>query len=176
MNTDAAAGTPHAPGNEAGPAERERAGLTAALADAKRDASRLSEQCGRYWDALIDSGDRRIAAEKRAKRAEDLIDKMVGSQEFFARLTDAERERDGLAAVVEKVRQWAEEATGYGEPSGDTVSDLLAAAPADALREHDAELIDELADEAGAHDEESGVMDWLREKACQRREERDDAR
>ena len=77
-----------------------------------------------------------------------------------------------LAAVVEKVRA-ADSASSSWDHFGHLVMDILATAPADALREHDAALIEGLADEW--HADNAGTSprayNWLREKARQRREE-----
>lgn len=70
------------------------------------------------------------AADQRADLAEADLDVELDKNAAYR------AKNDQLAAVVEKVRQWAEEATGCGEPSGDTVSDLIA----DALREREAGL------------------------------------
>lgn len=174
MNASAAGGTPYDPSEETGPPEEKRAslaGLRAALVRAGREVGALSEQVLRYRRALIDSGDRRIAAEKRAKRAEALIDKMTASQGFFSRLTDAEHERDAALASIEAALRYARVNVDVAEVDGMVV--ILCGVPADALREHDAALIDALAGEAREQDEGSGAADWLQEKAHQRREERE---
>ncbi|MGO2188841.1 MAG: hypothetical protein ACTH4Y_11435 [Microbacterium gubbeenense] len=80
-----------------------------------------------------------------------------------------------FAAVVKKVRD--EVIKAQLDPDlgdwADDLLDILATAPADALREHDVALIEELADEW--HADNTGTSprayNWLREKARQRREE-----
>ena len=90
---------------------------------------------------------------------------------------DLERERDELAAVIEKAKlapvQRVPDAVGL---SG-TVSDVLREAPADVLREHDAALIESLADRyrsgqlTGMFTGRDGYTQaWLRERARQVRE------
>lgn len=78
------------------------------------------------------------------------------------------KERDELAAVIEKARlapvQRVPDAVGL---SG-TVSDVLREAPAEVLREHDAALIESLADEEVPAAVEA--RRWLRERARQVRE------
>lgn len=89
-----------------------------------------------------------------------------------ARRRDVEQERDQLAAVVEKARKADRADTTWGV-YGECVSRILREAPADVLREHDAALIEGLADEADyslVHHKEAVAL--LRREARQRREER----
>ena len=106
------------------------------------------------------------------------------------------KERDDLAAVVEKVR---EVSTGYidqpgrgdyyigMEAAGEGILEALSTAAADAIREHDAALIESLADAWSewetftASDGHRSIRqhglspnDWLRARAQQIREERAD--
>ena len=106
------------------------------------------------------------------------------------------KERDDLAAVVEKVREVSTgyiDQPGYGdyyigmEAAGEGVLALLDEAPTDVLREHDAALIESLADAWSewetftASDGHRSIRqhglspnDWLRARAQQIREERAD--
>lgn len=83
-----------------------------------------------------------------------------------ARRDEARRERDALAAVVEKVREWNVE-HGFGWAEG--IDEILSTAPADALAEHDARLIEGMAE--AYENEKDGpyfpsiVSRWLRERA-----------
>ena len=103
------------------------------------------------------------------------------------------KERDDLAAVIENLRGVARgyiDQPGYGdyyigmESAGEGVLALLDEAPTDALREHDAALIESLADDRGVdasedHDDEwwvgyrqaqREIVHWLTERARQVRE------
>ena len=106
------------------------------------------------------------------------------------------KERDDLAAVVEKVREVSTgyiDQPGYGdyyigmEAAGEGILGALSTAAADAIREHDAALIESLADEWSewetftASDGHRSIRqhglspnDWLRARAQQIREERAD--
>lgn len=125
-------------------------------------------------------------------RAADTIDALVKentSLEQRIRSTEQERdalmkERDALSAVVEKVKNLVAEAGRFGEADVDSwvnvyaLKKVLYTAPADALREHDAALIESLADEWSewetftASDGHTSIRqhglspdDWLRERA-----------
>ena len=87
------------------------------------------------------------------------------------------KERDDLAAVVEKVREVSTgyiDQPGYGdyyigmEAAGEGILEALSTAAADAIREHDAALIESLADEEVPAAVEARW--WLRERARQVRE------
>ena len=94
-----------------------------------------------------------------------------------------ELQRLELAAVVEKVRDVASEPR-FVNGVDREIMDILSAAPADALREHDAALIESLADDRGVdasedHDDEwwvgyrqaqREIIHWLTERARQVRE------
>ena len=106
------------------------------------------------------------------------------------------KERDDLAAVVEKVREVSTgyiDQPGHGdyyigmEAAGEGILEALSTAAADAIREHDAALIESLADEWSewetftASDGHRSIRqhglspnDWLRARAQQIREERAD--
>lgn len=114
-------------------------------------------------------------AEKRWRyRAEDAERQHRLSQQAWAETLS---DRNQLAAVVEKAGRVL--TTDYhGSPAEADVLPILATVPADALREHDAALIEKLADEldlALYEDIPHGSAirfhyeAWLREKARQRR-------
>lgn len=92
-----------------------------------------------------------------------------------ARVAEAERERDELAAVIEKAQQ-AGQVTGYSRHK-EPVMKALDTAPAEDLREHDAALIESLADRYRSarvtrivRPGDSYTQAWLRERARQVRE------
>lgn len=112
----------------------------------------------------------------------------------LARGFEEEQKSAGLAAVVEKVRDVASEPR-FVNGVDREIMDILSAAPADALREHDAALIESLADHldrrfrdipawteayregvrtdewmTGAVRMTTGAVGWLRERARQVRE------
>ncbi|MGO2150819.1 MAG: hypothetical protein ACTH32_06415 [Microbacterium gubbeenense] len=117
--------------------------------------------------------DRADAAEQRA----GAIERHLKDMRHLA--TVHSHSRDAALAVIEKVRGYAEDndhrdMPGVWGPMEDLYG-ILATTPADALREHDVALIEELADEL----EQQGVEPWdrnsvairtLRWKAHQRRE------
>lgn len=88
------------------------------------------------------------------------------------------RERDELAAVIYGAQVEADYLTVHGVlGSGARVKRILSTAPADALREHDAALIESLADDMeGGFNRETlnlerrQIKRWLRERARQVRE------
>lgn len=106
----------------------------------------------------------------------------VSSGKTDAAAIDLRAERDEALAVIERAR--ARLSTDLGADDEGHVSDtltILDAAPADALREYDASLIEALADNLvreGVYDPDEGYLDayepshvaWLREKARERRE------
>ena len=97
------------------------------------------------------------------------------------------KERDELAAVVEKVRGVIGAEIGWESPAIliDRIQWALSTAPADALAEHDAALIESLADDRGVdasedHDDDEWwvgyrqaqreIIHWLTKRARQVRE------
>ena len=88
------------------------------------------------------------------------------------------KERDELAAVIYGAQVEADYLTVHGVlGSGARVKRILSTAPADALREHDAALIESLADDMeGGFNRETlnlerrQIKRWLRERARQVRE------
>lgn len=93
------------------------------------------------------------AAEQRAEDAEGEMEGMVDlDSEFIHRL---ETQRDQLAAVIEKVRAEVEAADGVDVTSQNLIP-VLASAPADVLREHDAALIEGLAVDLDNRGDEPG--------------------
>ena len=82
-----------------------------------------------------------------ATRAADTIDALV--KEMHAReLHHFEEEQNaaGLAAVVEKVREWSERWPDDPKADFQSLLSILSTTPADALAEHDARLIEGLAE------------------------------
>lgn len=98
----------------------------------------------------------------------------------------AERKAAGFAAVVENALSPKNIDYGHVDIAIERVREALATAPADALREHDAALIEGLADEIAVETDSDAPDDFLRgfdagsdavyaalrEKARQRREEK----
>lgn len=147
------------------------------IADELREAARdaASERYVVEWDKAL--------VEQMLTRAADTIDALV--KEMHARElhhSEEEQKSAGLAAVIEKLGLVSKEC-----PSITTVDALLSATPADVLREHDAALIESLADGvdlprsiatwdysreqvAGYRDAERDIEAWLRERARQVRE------
>ena len=78
------------------------------------------------------------------------------------------KERDELAAVIEKAKLAPAQRVPNAVGLSGTVGDVLREAPADVLREHDAALIESLADEEVPAAVEA--RRWLRERARQVRE------
>lgn len=102
--------------------------------------------------------------------AADTIDALV--REMHARELhhfEVAQDRDALAAVVEKVRGVIGAEIGWESPAIliDRIQWALSTAPADALAEHDARLIEGLAADFGVvmHPYEGGTTAWLRERA-----------
>lgn len=134
---------------------------------------------GRLADALE-------AAEKRADQVEATAEHL--HDEDTREIVALTQERDAALAVIEKVRAYAESIPrtrdrdvnpGLSNRSWLTAQDvlgILASAPADALREHDAALIEGLADEYADSGREqthgvTSVLSFLYTRARQRREE-----
>ena len=154
--------------------------------------------------SLTEAGNARIHITRLADTIEQLITDLDArfensdhqSAKYYQRMRAAEREMHarelhhfeeeqksaGLAAVIEKAQQ-AGEVTGYSHHK-EPVMKALDTAPADALREHDAALIESLADDRGVdasedHDDEwwvgyrqaqREIVHWLTERARQVRE------
>lgn len=127
-----------------------------------------------------------VEAERERDRLDEAFDR-----DLPWRYDEVEAQRNQLAAVVEKVRA-ADSASSSWDHFGHLVMDILATAPDDALREHDAALIEGLADEVHATlsdpnrkrprdprgefatdllNDVAWAVHLIREKARQRREE-----
>ena len=109
--------------------------------DTKALADKLREQ-GAGLDAMMFNGMSKEGDTMR--RAAETIDDLVKERDMRASESeDLERERDELATVVEKVREVIGAEIGWESPAIliDRIQWALSAAPADALREHDAALI-----------------------------------
>ena len=141
-----------------------------AIIDELREAAREAayERHVVEWDKAL--------AEQMLTRAADTINALV--KEMHARELhhfEEEQKSAELAAVVEKVRgianapysgsSWADLSTTLRHD----IKRALSTAPADALAEHDAALIESLA-VAGYRDAERDIEAWLRERARQVRE------
>lgn len=110
--------------------------------DTKALADKLREQ-GAGLDARMFNGMSKEGDTMR--RAAETIDDLVKERDMRASESeDLERERDELATVVEKVREVIGAEIGWESPAIliDRIQWALSAAPADALREHDAALIE----------------------------------
>lgn len=134
------------------------------------DRNRIDVADGKYTVLGIEDG------HLRALRHGEEWRSLTGDNLIFALAVELQEARDAALAVIEKVRGII-----HG-PSGLTINEEKVwmivhnpTAPADALREHDAALIEGLADEL----EQQGVEPWdrtsvairtLRWKAHQRRE------
>ena len=85
-------------------------------------------------------------------------------------------ERDELAAVIQKAKLAPVQRVPNAVGLSGTVSDVLREAPADVLREHDAALIEALAERAKAEFSQGSwaivgaTPQWIRERARQVRE------
>lgn len=111
-------------------------------------------------------------------RAYDIVGRRTAERDAaIARAEVAERERDEALAVIERAK--ARLSTDLYAEDDAHVSDtltILETAPADALRERDAALMESLADswentdEDGPHVWNGEPALWLREKARERRE------
>lgn len=139
-----------------------------AIADELREAARdaASERYVVEWDKAL--------VEQMLTRAADTIDALV--KEMHARelhLFEEEQTSAGLAAVVEKVRLMVENEGDKFRPIAARLGSILSSAPADALAEHDAALIESLA-EAWDWDHiphaAPRVRFWLSDRARQVRE------
>ena len=151
--------------------------------DPKAIADELREQ-GAELDAITFKG---VSVEgDTMRRAADTIDALVKERDMRASESeDLERERDELATVVEKVRGVIGAEIGWESPAIliDRIQWALSTAPTDALVEHDAALIESLADAWSewetftASDGHNSIRqhglspdDWLRARAQQIRE------
>ena len=124
--------------------------LADALEASERDRARATESIQQLIDALD-------YAERRAEDAERQRAKVEAHTVMLLRNgRQVLDQRNQLADVIEKVREWADRnnETGYGTGTGASaleILDILATAPADALREHDALVWDEGADAMAEH-------------------------
>ena len=127
----------------------------------------------RYWLAIVNDEGVRLRANEERCRAEF----RAWLAEHDAKVRAAERRVAEYAAVVEKVRELSGVGATYGADEFGTfkriLRDILTAAPAEALREHDAALIEGLAFSIKGepwHNRHQASA-YLHEKARQRREE-----
>ena len=120
-------------------------------------------------DRLIEELARELeVADQRAVQAEAEL-----KDAYRTDIPSLKEQRDELAAVVEKAEDYVTRHYFDTQMGTNVLTMLVGDDPADALAEHDAALIEKLADEW--HADNTGTSprayNWLREKARQRREE-----